>query len=134
MGLTNGPLSCHGGLRENVDHIIRGIDHSGRYLGHYFYAWFVYHYQPLHPFSRELLFADAPFMCRLGTLFSPSEQKSFMGFLMPRSIIWNNDSFKVRDHSSFVEPEDDTYFCDCVGGCSLGYSSMQEAQPLCLSI
>ena len=112
---------CHS-LPENIDHIIGGVDPSSRYSGHYFYVWFVFHSQALHPYSRELPFPDAPFICRLAILLSPSELKSFKGFTTPCSIIWSSDSFRIRNHSWFAN------FDDVFNFCAPGHSLMREAQ------
>ncbi|XXG47961.1 hypothetical protein AAC387_Pa02g2518 [Persea americana] len=109
---------CHG-LRENVDHVIGGVDPGGRYPRHYFYAWFVFHCHSLHPCSRDLPSPDAPFMCRLATLLSPYELKTFKGFSASRSIIWNSDSFMIRDSSWFTDFDGDSKFCDAEKACLL---------------
>lgn len=71
---------------------------------------------------------DAPFMCSLATLLSSPGQKSFKGFTAPRSITWNGDSFRIRDHSLFTRLDSESSFCDFEGGCSPGHSSMQKAR------
>lgn len=74
-------------------------------------------------------------MCQLATLFSALELKPFKGFSSSRSIIWNNESFMIRDHSWFTSFNDDSNFCYAERVCSPKHSSMHEAQVerlLCL--